>query len=122
MKFYLDANLSPKIAELLRRRGFDAVSAFDLHKAESSDQEQLEFAARESRCLVTKNARDFIDLSEQAVRHQAPHAGIILCPPSMRGDEFAGIADALIQVAERYPAGFGGYDAIYLDWPPELSP
>ena len=115
MKFYLDANLSPKIAELLRRRGFDAVSAFEVKKAQSSDQEQLDSAAREGRCLVTKDARHFILLSQQAVRRHVPHAGMILCPPSMRGDEFGAIADALIQVADRYPAGLGGYDVIYLD-------
>ena len=114
MKFYLDANLSPKIAELLRRRGFDAVSALDVQKAQSSDQEQLDLAAREGRCLVTKNARDFIDLSEEAIRRQVPHAGMILCPPSMRGYEFGAIAEALIRVANLYPGGLGGYDVLYL--------
>lgn len=114
MKFYLDADLSARIAELLRRRSFDAVSALELQKAQSSDQEQLDFAAREGRCLVTKNARDFVALSQEAVRRQVPHAGIILCPPSLRGSEFRAVADALVQVAERYPAGLGGYDVIYL--------
>ena len=115
MKFYLDADLSPKIAELVRRRGFDAASAFEVQKAQSSDQEQLDLASREGRCFVTRNARDFIDLSEQAIRRQVPHAGIILCPPSMRGYEFGAIAEALIRVANLYPGGLGGYDVIYLD-------
>jgi predicted nuclease of predicted toxin-antitoxin system len=114
VKFYLDADLSPKIAELLRRRGFDAASAFEVQKAQSSDQEQLDLASREGRCFVTRNARDFIDLSEQAIRRQVPHAGIILCPPSMRGYEFEAIAEALIRVASLYPAGLGGYDVLYL--------
>jgi predicted nuclease of predicted toxin-antitoxin system len=122
VKFYLDADLSRKIAELLRRRGFDAVSAFEVQKAQSSDQEQLDLASREGRCFVTRNARDFIDLSEQAVRRHAPHAGIILCPPSIRGYEFGAIADALVRVANLYPGGLGGYDVVYLGGPPELSP
>jgi len=115
VKFYLDADLSPKIAELLRRGGFDAVSALELQKDQSLDREQLDFAAREGRCLVTKNARDFTAISQEAVRRQAPHAGIILCPPSIRGSEFRAIADALARVAERYPGELGGYDVIYLD-------
>ena len=115
MKFYLDADLSPKIAELLRRRGFDAVSAFELQKAQSSDQEQLDLATREGRCLVTMNARDFIALSHGAIRRQVPHAGMILCPPSLRGSEYRAIAEALIRVANLYPGGLGGYDVIYLD-------
>ena len=115
MKFYLDADLSPKIAELLRRQGFDAISAPEVGSAQLSDPEQLGLAAQDSRALVTKNARHFILLSHEAVRRQAPHAGIILCPPSMRGSEIRAIADALIRLAQRYPGGLGGYDVIYLD-------
>lgn len=117
MKFYLDADLSPKIAEFLRRQGFDAVSALDVASVQVSDHEQLAFAAQEGRALVTKNARHFIILilSQEAIRRQVPHTGIILCPPSIRGSEIRTIADALIRVAERYPAGLGGYDVIYLD-------
>ena len=62
---------------------------------------------------MTRDARHFIVLSQEAVRRQAPHAGIILCPRSIRGSEFRAIADALIRVAERYPAGLGGYDVVY---------
>ncbi len=115
MKFYLDADLSPRIAEVLRRRGFDAISALEEGKARIPDKDQLAFAAREGRCLVTRDARHFIVLSQEAVRRQVPHSGIILCPPSIRGSEYRAIADALIRVAERYPGGLGGYDIIYLD-------
>ncbi len=45
----------------------------------------------------------------------APHTGIIICPPSLQGSEFRIIAEALIRVANLYPAGLGGYDVIYLD-------
>lgn len=113
MKFYLDEDLPATVAELLRRRGFDAVSAHEGGNFRLSDQEQLAFAAREGRCLVTRDARHFVDLSQEAVRRQTPHAGIIVCPPRIRGFEFRGIADALVRVAERYPAGLGGYDVVY---------
>ncbi|MBI3625346.1 MAG: DUF5615 family PIN-like protein [Candidatus Rokubacteria bacterium] len=115
MKFYLDADLSPRIAELLRKQALDAVSAHELGKLRIPDKDQLAFAAREGRCLVTRDARHFTLLSQEAVRRQSPHAGIIVCPPRIRGFEFGAIADALIRVAERYPGGLGGYDIIYLD-------
>ena len=115
MKFYLDADLSPRIAELLRRQGFDAVSAHEVGKLRIPDRDQLAFAAQEGRCLVTRDARHFMLLSQEAVRHRAPHAGMILCPPSIHGSEFRMIADALIRVAERYAGGLGNYDVIYLD-------
>lgn len=114
MKFYLDADLSPKIAELLRRKGFDTVSAWEVGNAELSDREQLAYAAGEGRCLVTKNARDFLGLSREAIGREIPHAGIVVCPPSIQGFEFGAIAEALIRVAGLYPEGPGDYDALYL--------
>jgi predicted nuclease of predicted toxin-antitoxin system len=45
MKFYLDEDLSPKIAEILRRSGIDALSAHEAGMCEASGQGQLEFAA-----------------------------------------------------------------------------
>lgn len=114
MKFYLDEDLSPRIAEGLRKRGIDALSAHDVGNVQLSDRDQLAFAGREGRCLVTRNARHFVVLSQEAIAHQEPHAGIILCPPRLRGFEIRAIADALSRLAKRFPKGLGGYDVLYL--------
>ncbi len=114
MKFYLDEDLSPRIAESLRKRGIDALSAHDVGNVQLSDREQLAYAAREGRCLVTRNARHFVVLSQEAIARQEPHAGIILCSPSLRGSEVRGIVDALTRLAKRSPKGLGGYDVLYL--------
>lgn len=114
MKFYLDEDLSPRIAESLRRRGVDAISAFEVGNVQMSDREQLAYAAREGRCLVTRNARHFVLLSHEAIRRQEPHAGVILCPSSVRGFEIRAVVDALMRVAKRFPEGLGGYDVLYL--------
>ena len=114
MKFYLDEDLSPRIAENLRKRGVDALSAHDMGNIQLSDREQLAFVAREGRCLVTRNARHFVVLSQEAIARQEPHAGILLCSPSLRGSEVRAIADALARVAKRFPKGLGGYDVLYL--------
>ena len=113
MKFYLDENLSPVIAEALRGRGLDATSAHEVGTAGAPDQVQLAFASSERRCLVTCDLRHFVEHSHRAVRDRRPHAGIILCPASF-GGEVGAITQALVHVAERYPAGFGEYDVIYL--------
>ncbi|MBI2154577.1 MAG: DUF5615 family PIN-like protein [Candidatus Rokubacteria bacterium] len=60
MKFYLDEDLPARVAELLRRRGFDALSVHEVGNFRFSDREQLAFAAREGRCLVTRDARHFV--------------------------------------------------------------
>jgi predicted nuclease of predicted toxin-antitoxin system len=114
VKFYLDEDLSPRIAELLRRRGLDAISAAEAGNRQISDQEQLPYAAREGRVLVTRNVRHFVQLSKEAVARQEPHAGIILCPPRLRGFESRAIADALPRLSKRFPKGLGGYDVLYL--------
>ena len=114
MKLYLDEDLSPRIAERLRQAGIDAVGALDVGNVQMPDREQLAYAARESRCLVTRNVRHFVVLSQEAIARQEPHAGILLCPPSLRGFEIRAITDALARVAKQFPKGLGGYDVLYL--------
>ena len=113
MKFYLDENLSPVIAESLRGRGSDATSAHEVGMAGAPDEVQLAFASSQGRCLVTCDFRHFVEHGRRAVRDHRPHAGIILCPASFAGGVGA-ITRALGRVAARYPAGLGQYDVIYL--------
>jgi len=49
-----------------------------------------------------------------AIRHQRPHAGIVLCPPRIQGFEIGAIVDALTRLAKRFPTGLGEYDVLYL--------
>jgi len=46
MKFYLDEDLSQKIAERLRAQGIDAVSTHEAQAEGFSDAQQLEKASR----------------------------------------------------------------------------
>jgi hypothetical protein len=114
VKLHLDEDLSPKIAEQLRKRALDAVSAIEAGNAQLSDREQLACAARDGRCLVTRNARHYILLAREAIQRHESHAGIILCPSSMRGFEVKRIADALTRVAKRFPEGLAKFDVLYL--------
>lgn len=50
MKFYLDEDLSQHIAEILRERGFDAISVHENRTEGLIDFEQLDRAAAEARC------------------------------------------------------------------------
>jgi hypothetical protein len=45
VKFYLDEDLRPKIAEILRKSGIDALSAHEVGMCGASDQRQLDFGA-----------------------------------------------------------------------------
>jgi predicted nuclease of predicted toxin-antitoxin system len=114
VKFYVDEDLTPAIATGLRRKGVDAVSAHEVGNVGIGDEEQLEFATRRGRCLVSRNARDFGSLGRDAVAQRRPHAGIILCPPSLRGADVGAVVAALVKVADQYSRGLGEYDVLYL--------
>jgi predicted nuclease of predicted toxin-antitoxin system len=114
MRLYLDEDLSPRIAVALRRRGIDAVSAHEVGNTQRSDAEQLAYATRSRRALVTRNARHFLTLAHAAVERQTPHAGIVLCPPSLCGVELRVLVRRLAAVVAHHAAGLDAYDVIWL--------
>ncbi len=109
MTFYLDENLSPRIAEMLRARGLDVVSAHEVSgNTQLDDRSQLLYAAGARRVIVTCDIEDFAELTGEFIATNREHAGIVLVPPSFRTDEFAAIAEAVEQVARDYPGGLAG--------------
>ena len=109
MKYYLDEDLSPKIAELLRKQGVDCISAHEIGMVQVSDLEQLELAARKKRCLVTKNRDDFIRLTVQFFNDHLAHCGVLIIPSTIPGDRFSFIARLLANYAHRHPKGMQPY-------------
>lgn len=108
MTFYLDENLSPHVAEILRGRGLDVVSAHEVGNTQLEDRNQLRYAANEHRAIVTADIADFIELAAEFIAANIEHAGIVLVPPTFRTDEFSAIADAVAKVAREYPDGLVG--------------
>jgi predicted nuclease of predicted toxin-antitoxin system len=115
MKFYLDEDLSPKIAQILRKSGVDALSCHEAGTIGASDLQQLEFAAREKRCLVTRNRDDFIKLTLQFFHDHRPHYGVLIVPYTIPGDQFARIARLLKTFASLHPSGLERYSVDFLD-------
>ena len=103
MRYYLDEDLSPKIAEILRKKGLDAVSAHEEGMVQASDREQLEKAASERRCLVTRNRNDFIRLTVRFFNEHLPHYGVLIVPYSLPGDNFRLIANAINKYHSKCP-------------------
>jgi Domain of unknown function (DUF5615) len=108
VKLYLDEDLSPIIARLLRKRGMDVSAAQEVGNIQLDDRAQLAYAGRQGRALVTANVIDFIELAHEAVATNTEHAGILLVPSSLRGDEFQAIADAIVGAVRRYRTGLRG--------------
>jgi len=108
VKVYVDEDLSPSIAALLRQRGVDATSAHETGNSQLTDQPQLQYATRDGRMIVTRNVVDFLRLARDAVATNMAHAGIVLVPSSFRGDEYQAIADAIVEELTPYPDGIEG--------------
>jgi len=108
VKVYLDENLSPRIAEMLRAAGVDGVSAHEAGRTGLDDRAQLAHATGQGRAIVTCDVADFVTLAAEAIAANVAHAGIILVPPSMQVRAFAEIATALQGIVARYPDGIPG--------------
>ena len=75
---YLDENVPPLVAKLLRSEEYDVISAHDVGMLEKDDEEQLQYAASSGRVILTFNQRHFRPLYDQWWRSGRTHAGIIL--------------------------------------------
>jgi predicted nuclease of predicted toxin-antitoxin system len=64
-KLYLDEDMSSRVAQALRSKGFDVVSSHEVGNDGLSDEEQLGYVTKEGRHLVTYNAKDFLALANQ---------------------------------------------------------
>lgn len=108
MKALLDEHLSPQIAVLLRRRGFDVVAAVDRSDLVGcSDRVILEIASSDLRAVVTNNIKDFRPLAAERLARGRSHAGLILLP-SARTRTLAAIgalADGIEAVLHEHPDG-----------------
>lgn len=95
MRFLLDEDLNPTVAEVARGLGLDAVSVHEVDRRGLSDDEQLLWAAREARVLVTRNRDDFIALTVERFRTGEAHAGLLIVPRSLPNDQPERMAHAL---------------------------
>ena len=79
LRYYLDedVNHGPTIARRLRERGIDAVTVSEVGRSGHgiSDQDQLLYAGRERRVMVTEDIH---------FRSQLPHAGLVVMQRPLR--------------------------------------
>ncbi|MBU4316882.1 MAG: DUF5615 family PIN-like protein [Proteobacteria bacterium] len=109
MRLYIDEDISPKVAQLLRKKGIDAVSAHEKGMIGASDEEQLIAAVNEKRVMVTRNRNDFIALTVRFFEDLKPHYGLLIIPHSIPGSNFTLMADRLYKCTQNHPNGLEPY-------------
>lgn len=115
MRFYLDEHLSPRIAEIARRLGVDVLTTQEAGTLGLPDPEQLRFAAREGRCIVTRDRGDFIRFTYEFIAEGADHAGVLLLSPSLPPNDFARVATALARYAREHAEELAPYTINWLN-------
>ena len=69
IRLYLDEDVNVLVADLLKARGFDVITA--------RDAEQLAYAVSQARTLVTHNRTDFEELVQAYFASGQTHHGVI---------------------------------------------
>lgn len=114
MKFLVDEDLSEELAVILRAKGVDAIHIRELGLSGAEDQEVLDEAARQKRCVITRNRNDFLKLTEFYFHEGRPHHGILIIPRSYPGNQTSKTARAIISLAEDHPHAFQPYAFLFL--------
>jgi hypothetical protein len=82
VRLALDEMFSPQIAAELVRRGHDVVAvAANPGLVGLPDEQVLEWATEQGRCLVTENVKDYEALRRAAAAQGRTHAGLLYCGP-----------------------------------------
>lgn len=109
--FFLDHNVSPRVAVLLRAAGHFVMTAREAGLQNATDRELLLFAARLGLAIVTADSADFEILHET---ESVDHAGILLVRQTLR-KHAAVLAHALDELAS---SGFSLVNELYT-WSPD---
>lgn len=111
MRTILDEQLSPQVAVLLRKAGYDVDAVADREDlVRSSDRIILEVACREGRAVVTNNIKDFRPLAAEWLAQGRVHAGLILLPSTRTRSRhaIAAVGAAVESVLRDHPDGLSG--------------
>lgn len=103
-RLYLDEDVSPTLARLLRHAGFDAISAHEVGAARLSDRQQLDRARSEGRAIFTYNFRDFDRIARDESERGHSHAGIIVSYRQHTANEIGTLAHAMASFLEHHSA------------------
>ena len=108
MRALVDEQLSPQIAALLRKAGYDVDAVADREDlAGRSDRIIFEVASSEGRAVITNNIKDFRPLAAEWLAQGRVHAGVILLPSTRTRtrDSITAIADAIEIILRDHPDG-----------------
>ncbi|HWS79641.1 MAG TPA: DUF5615 family PIN-like protein [Rubrobacter sp.] len=112
MRFLLDEDLPPRAAEIARGLGLDVISVHELGRQGISDRDQLRFASEDERIFLTRNHRDFIELTVEFYRAGEAHSGVLLVRRNLPNDRPARVAHAMKRWADARADTLATFDGV----------
>lgn len=110
-KVYLDEDVHGLIADSLRLRNHQITTTPEAGQIGSSDSEQLEFATRNGRVIVSYNVTDFPRLHYETLAQGKHHAGIVVGTQ----DDPKANAKALLALLDAFSADDFRDELLYLN-------
>jgi predicted nuclease of predicted toxin-antitoxin system len=78
IELYLDEDVNVLVADLIKARGFQAITVREAGQLGKSDAEQLAYAVNHQKVLLTHNRVDFERLAQSYFDRSQNHFGIII--------------------------------------------
>ncbi len=113
-RLYLDEDVPVQVAPPLRAAGFDVLTTREAGRLKAEDPDQLAFAAREGRVLITLNLDDFVRFTKQFAAEGLPHAGVLILSRSFARGDYGSMARAIEAYVRNHPFGIPPYLADFL--------
>jgi hypothetical protein len=114
MPYYFDEDQPRKAAELARLYGLDVLATEECGRKGTTDEQQLQFAAEQGRILITRNRGDFEDMTVRFEAEGRLHAGVLVVPPSIIGNDYAGLVRAVESFEQLYGGVLPPFTVTYL--------
>ncbi len=114
VRLYLDRHIKKQLAIDLRERGFDVLTTEEASKDTAPDDEQLEFAVKENRAIVTFNIRDFAPLHEQWTEAERVHSGIIVSQ-QLGSRQYGLLLARMLRLLDRFSAEQMSNNLVHLE-------
>jgi hypothetical protein len=78
IELYLDEDVDVLVADLVRSRGFAAITSLEARNLGATDADQLHYAASHGRAILTHNHQHFAELAREYSSAGQHHAGVII--------------------------------------------
>lgn len=103
-RLYIDADVTPALAELLRASGYDAISCHEIDAEHQTDDWHIRRSTAEGRILFSFNVEDFEDIARRLMASGDHHAGILVSHRQYTLDQVSTMRRLIVTLLDEWRA------------------